>query len=292
MANNTNNILGVRFKADLTLLLVAILWGSAFTAQRMVAQLGSVYLFNGARFLLASVVLIPFIRNNRISRGQVFWMVAAGILVFIASALQQAGMISTTAGNAGFITSLYVIIVPVLLFLGWKEKTHWLLWLAVILAAFGAYLLSTGGKFETRDGDLLEMAGAVLWAGHVILLGKVANRFDFLTFAAGQFFIAGLLNSVIGMWLESPVVLTTLKLQIAILYTAVLSVAVGYTLQIWAQRHTPPTDASLILCLEAVFAVIAGWMILGESLTDLQIAGCSLIILAVLLAQVRAFGFR
>jgi drug/metabolite transporter (DMT)-like permease len=219
-------------------------------------------------------------------------MAVAGILVFVASALQQAGMISTTAGNAGFITSLYVILVPVFLFLGWNERTHWILWLAVILAAFGAYLLSTGGKFETRNGDWLELAGAVLWTGHVVLLGKAATRFDFLSFAIGQFTIAGLLNSGMGLWYESLSVLTSLNLQIAILYTAILSIAVGYTLQIWAQRHTPPTDAALILCLEAVSAVIVGWMVLGESLTLLQITGCLIILLAVFLAQVRTFGFR
>ncbi len=291
MLSNQHNTNGrLRFKADITLFLVAILWGTAFTAQRMVAQSGNVYLFNGARFLLAAVLLIPFIRNRRISKDQFLWMSVAGLLIFVASALQQAGMIFTTAGNAGFITSLYVILVPVILFLGWNERTHWLLWLAVVQAAIGAYLLSTGGKLETSYGDWLVLAGAVLWAAHVVLIGKAASRFDFLTFAIGQYFIAGCFNSLFGIWFEDPSILTSLQVQLAILYTAILAIAIGFTLQVWAQRHTPPTDAALILCLEAVFAVLAGWMILGESLTPLQIAGCILILLAVLLAQARTIG--
>lgn len=282
----------MRLKADLTLLLVSLLWGSAFVAQRIAGQQGSVYLFNGARFWLAILFLGPFIWRSRPSRAQWLWMVLAGLILFIASALQQAGLRYTTAGNAGFITSLYVVLVPFLLFFGWKERPHWLSLVAVILAGAGAFLLSTGGRFEVRPGDALELAGALFWAFHVVLLGKFAARFESISFSAGQFFVAGFLNLAFGIWNEPLASLESLSLWGAIVYTAIVSIGLGYTLQVWGQKHTPPTDAALILSLEAVFAVLAGWLVLGEALLPIQILGCGLILLAILLSQAKAWGFR
>ncbi len=281
-----------RLKADLTLFFVAIIWGSAFSAQRIAAQSGSVYLFNGSRFLLAAVLLIPFLRNARFDRKQIYWIGAAGGILFVASVLQQAGMLTTTAGNAGFLTSLYVVFVPVLLFILWKEKPHWFAWVAVMMASSGAFLLSTAGRYQIRQGDWLELIGAIFWALHVILVGKVAVRYDFLVFAAGQYFIAGLLNAIFGTLLEQPSSLYATQTLSAIVFTGIFSVGLGYTLQVWAQRHTPPTDASLIISLEAVFAVATGWLLLNESLEPIQIAGCVLILLAVMVSQARELGFK
>ena len=172
----------MRIKADLTLFFVAIVWGSAFAAQRIAGQEGSVFLFNGARFLLAALILLPFILRVPATSEQWIWMTIAGIILFIASAFQQAGMLTTTAGNAGFITSLYVVIVPLVLLIGWKEKPHGLASLAVVLAGLGAFLLSTAGRFEIKKGDALELAGALFWALHVIILGKVASKYNFIAF--------------------------------------------------------------------------------------------------------------
>ncbi|HXF84048.1 MAG TPA: DMT family transporter, partial [Anaerolineales bacterium] len=159
----------MRLKADLTLLFIAVIWGTAFVAQRVAGQLGSVYLFNGVRYVLAGLVVLPFVRLNSPSaalesgilaypREQYKWMFIAGFLLFVAAAFQQAGMQYTTAGNAGFITSLYVVLVPIVMFIGWREKPHWLAIAAVCVAGVGAFLLSTGGRFEVRRGDALELA--------------------------------------------------------------------------------------------------------------------------------------
>ena len=280
----------MRIKADLTLFLVAILWGSAFAAQRIAGQLGSVYLFNGARFLLAALLLVPFVLRVQVPRIQWVWMGAAGTILFIASALQQAGMLTTTASNAGFITGLYVVIVPFVMFIGWREKPHWLSVVAVIMAGAGAYLLSTAGRFQMQSGDVLELIGAFFWSFHVVLLGKFASRFESISFSAGQLFIASILNFIVGLFIEHPDLSQPAPLIGAIVYTAVISLGLGYTLQIWGQRHTPPTDAAIILSLESVFAVIAGWLVLNERLAPIQVAGCVIIFLAVLLSQGKAWS--
>jgi drug/metabolite transporter (DMT)-like permease len=150
----------MRFKADQILLLVAILWGSAFAAQRVAGMLGSVHYFNAARFLVAALILVPFAAKSPISRAQVGWTCAAGTILFLASAVQQAGILTTTTANAGFLTSLYVVIVPLVLWLGWKENPSMLSLAAIALAAVGAYLLSTGGRFHAHAGDILDLAGA------------------------------------------------------------------------------------------------------------------------------------
>jgi len=274
----------MRLKADITLFVISIIWGSAFVAQRVAGQLGSVYLFNGARYILAGLVVLPFVRLKApIVREQYQWMFVAGFLLFLAAALQQAGVQFTTAGNAGFITSLYVVLVPIVMFFGWKEKPHWLAIVAVGMAGVGAYLLSTGGRFEVRRGDTLELAGALFWALHVALLGKVASRFDPMSFSAGQLIVCGILNLIPGLFIEQPII--SGALVAATIYTAVLSLGLCYTLQVWAQKHTPPVDAALILSLESVFSVLSGWFLLNERLTPIQIFGCACIFFAVMLSQ-------
>jgi len=281
----------MRIKADLTLLGISIIWGAAFVAQRVAGQMGSVYYFNGARYFLAGLVVLPFVRRPAALPllAQWRWMLLAGSLLFIASALQQAGVVYTSAGNAGFITSLYVVLIPILLFLFWKEKPHWLSALAVALALFGAFLLSTSGRFALQPGDLLEFIGALFWAIHVILLGKFASQFEPISFSVGQLIICGLLNFGAGFFLESPMPLNV-ELIAAIAFTAFFSLGLGYTLQVWAQRHSPPADAALILSLESVFSVLAGWFLLNETLAPVQMVGCLLIFFAVLLSQFKEWG--
>lgn len=280
----------MRLKADLTLLFIAVIWGSAFVAQRIAGQLGSVYLFNGVRYLLAGVVVYPFVRlKTSMPREQFKWMFIAGFLLFVAAAFQQAGMQYTTAGNAGFITSLYVVFVPFVLLTGWREKPHWLSVLAVAVAVTGAYLLSTGGsRMEVQRGDALELVGALFWALHVVVLGKFASRFEPMSFSVGQLLVCGLLNLTLGLFIEQPVF--SLPLAGAAVYTAVMSLGLCYTLQVWAQRHTPPSDAALILSLESVFAVLAGWLVLNELLTGMQVLGCFLIFVAVGLSQIKSYS--
>jgi drug/metabolite transporter (DMT)-like permease len=274
----------MRFKADLTLFFISMLWGSSFVFQRIVGQQGGIYFFNGLRFLLGALILLPFLRKQEIvSREQWVWMGLAGAILFVAAALQQAGIQFTTAGNAGFITILSVAIVPFVLLIGWGERPRPLAVVAVIMAGVGAFLLSTGGSFKFQKGDALELAGALFWAMHLVILGKFAARFAPIQFAAGQFLVAGILNLAVGLFLEQPQL--SKDVVGAVIYTAIFSVGIGYTLQVWAQRYTPPTDAALILSLEAVFAMLTGWLFLSETLTTIQIAGCGLILGGVLLTQ-------
>lgn len=277
----------MRLKADITLFIISIIWGSAFVAQRVAGQMGSVYLFNGFRYLLAALVVLPFVGRDTIlslPKTQYKWMGIAGFLLFVASVLQQAGMLYTTAGNAGFITSLYVVLIPIVLFVFWREKPHWLMVVAFGLAVVGAFLLSTGGRFEVRAGDALEMAGALYWALHVIMLGKFASKFESMFFSVGQLVVCGVLNLGIGVVVE-PMITFNWQIVFAIAYTAFFSLGLCYTLQVWAQRHTPPADAALLLGLESVFAVLSGWLLLDEKLVAIQITGCAFIFVAVILSQ-------
>jgi drug/metabolite transporter (DMT)-like permease len=212
------------------------------------------------------------------------------MILFTAAALQQAGLLTTTAGNAGFITSLYVVIVPFVMLIAWRERPGWLAVLAALLAAVGAFLLSTGGGFRLGSGDVLELVGALFWSFHVVLLGKFAYKFDAISFSAGQLLLGSLLNFAAAGLFERSGIALPLPLLGAIVYTAVVSLGLGYTLQIWGQKHTPPTDAAIILSLESVFAVLGAWLVLDERLSPVQILGCVIILAAVILSQAKGWG--
>ena len=282
----------MRLKADLTLFAVAVIWGTGFITQAVAAQYHVAFLFNGACFILAAAILVPFMpRGKQITGDQWKWMLAAGTILFAASALQQVGIFYTKIANAGFLTSLYTVFTPFLLWLSFRERPHWIDTLAVLAAGIGAFFLSTAGLgLKLQPGDALETAGALFWGLHFVVLGKFASRFEPVSFAAGHFLVCGILNLVCGLAVEPLVALTALPLLGAILYRASLSIGIGFTLQVWGQRHTPPTDAALILGLEAVFSVIAAWLILGQTLLPIQIMGCVIIFIAVLFSQTKGWG--
>jgi drug/metabolite transporter (DMT)-like permease len=208
------------------------------------------------------------------------------LLLTGASTLQQAGLEFTTAGKAGFITSLYVVLVPLLLALLWRQRPHWTAWAASLVATTGLYLLSVRGRWVLAPGDGLELAGAVLWALHVILIGRVAGQMDGFRLALVQYLVCGALNTTLGLAFELG---TLTGLSVAwwtVVYGGVLSVGLGYTLQVIGQRVAPATDAAVILSMESVFAVFFGWLLLGETLSAGQVVGCVLMFASVLLAQV------
>jgi len=159
----------------------------------------------------------------------------------------------------------------------------------VALAGVGAFLLSTGGSFEVQPGDALELFGAIFWTFHVIVLGKYASKFEAMSFSVGQLIVCAILNLGLGVFVE-PSLTFSWPLFGAIAYTAFFSLGLCYTLQIWAQRHTPPADAALILSLESVFSVLSGWFLLNENLVAIQIAGCALIFSAVVLSQFKGWN--
>jgi drug/metabolite transporter (DMT)-like permease len=284
----------MRFKADLLLFMVSIIWGTAFVAQGIAGQYKVAYLFNGVSFMLAALILIPFIpkgiRGTKIPKDQWMWMLIAGVILCIATAMQQVGLLFTKVANASFLTSLYAVFTPFLLWISFRERPHWLDMIAVTLAGIGAFLLSTSGRFQVQPGDLIELIGSLFWALHFVVLGKFASKFDSVSFAAGHFFISGSINFMIGLFVEDISILVALPLLGAILYRATLSIGIGYTLQVWGQKHTPPTDAALILSLEGVFAVVAAWILLNQKLVSIQVVGCLLIFAGVVISQFKGWN--
>jgi drug/metabolite transporter (DMT)-like permease len=212
------------------------------------------------------------------------FMLMAGGLLFGAAGLQQLGLETTTAGNAGFITTLYVVLVPIILTIFWREKIHRVAWLSAGMAIIGSLLLSTGGNLQLAVGDALELAGAVLWALHVILVSRAVKFMDVLTFSTGQYMVAGTLNILMSVIMQMPIGGLASGWW-TIIYIGLLSTALGYTLQVFGQKYAPPTDATLLLSMEAVFAAVTGFIFLGESMQLIQLAGCGLILLAVVVTQ-------
>lgn len=283
--------------ADWLLLLTAVIWGSAFVAQRVGMDHVGPFTFNGVRFTLGALVLLPLVirrrplappdpgREQAASKGFLLWGgVLAGVVLFTAAALQQVGLVYTTAGKAGFITGLYVIIVP-LLGLIWGFRPGWGGWAGACMAVVGLYLLSVTEGFALAPGDFLELVGAFFWAVHVLILGWLSPKVRRVRLACIQFSVCAFLSLVTAGFLE-PVTAEGLRLAaIPILYGGLLSVGVAYTLQVVAQRHAPPVHAAVILSLEAVFAAVAGWILLGEVLDLRAIVGCGLMLAGMLTAQ-------
>jgi len=291
---NSRNKESQRFRADLILLVVSLIWGSAFVAQRVAATSMNTFLFNGLRFLLGAVVLVPLaVLSTRrreystpLDLQSLSLVLLAGILLFLGASLQNLGLRSTTAANAGFITGMYVVLVPFLLALIWRQWPAKMVWFAVGLSATGLFLLSTGGNLSLAPGDRLEFGGAILWAGHVILIGILAQRVNAFTISIGQNLVCGLLSLLTLLLTAGDNYWSGFSTSWwTIVYTGILSVGVGYTLQIVGQRVAPPTDAAIIMSMEAVFAAIFGWILLEEYLSGVQIIGCLLMVVAMVLAQ-------
>jgi len=281
-------LFSMRLKADLQLFIVTVIWGSAFAVLRLAAGHHTVFLLNGSRFLLGGLLLLPLVKlKGAFDRSNLGFVALAGFALYAAIGFQQAGLVTTTAGNAGFITCLYVVIVPIVLWVFWHERPSPLMILAIPLAIGGGFLLSTGGIFQVQPGDILVFVGSFFWAMHVIVVAKAQGRIAPLPFALGQFVFCGVLNLLTGAFFERPSQADILYLLPAVLYTAVFAIALGFTFQVIAQKHTPPNDAALILSMEAIFAALFGWWFLHEMLLPQQLLGCALILLAVILLQLK-----
>lgn len=280
----------MRLKADFILVFVAMIWGLAFAAQRSAATGIGIWWFNGIRFFLAVLFLLPFLLRKNIfypQRTDIGLIVLTSIVLACASGLQQAGLRYTTAANAGFITSLYVVFVPILSFVFVRQKMDSTIWISATLAVLGAFLLSTGLKqLVLTKGDILEFLGAVLWAVHLILVDKITKRrINIVFFAVLQYSIVAFIQINLGIGSE-PITLQALRNSwIAISYSGIISVGVGYTLQAYAQRFAPPGDTAILLSMESVFAALGGFFILGEVLTPIQLVGCLVIFIAVVWSQ-------
>lgn len=284
-------IFSPRLRADGLLLLTAVVWGSGFVAQRVAAALIGPFTYNGARFFLGALFLLMIVRFRfNIEKHDLKGVALAGTLLFLGSWLQQAGLATTTTANASFITGLYVILVPIVLWVGWRQQVQARVWLAACLAVVGALLLSTGGRFRPAVGDALELVGSVVWALHVIIVSRQARKMDPVQFVIGQFLVCGLLNTAAALAFETARFGGFPAAFPAVFYNAVFSITIGFTLQALGQKHAPPEDAAIILSLEAVFGALFGFLLLNEGLLFLQVVGCVLIMIAVLLAQLSPRG--
>lgn len=296
---------------SLLLVLTAFIWGVAFVAQSKGGDAVGPYSFNCIRFLIGSIVLIPvykfldkknITKNKPVTKEQKknLWVagICCGLCLCIASNLQQVGItLGTPAGKAGFLTACYILIVPILgLFL--KKKCGWNIWLGVVLTLIGLYLLCMNGSFSLQFSDVLLILCALMFSIHIMVVDHFSPLVDGVRLSSIQFFVSGALSAVPMFFSDMEHSLDNLSVWaqgfenagawIAILYAGVLSCGVAYTLQIIGQNGVNPTVASLLMSLESVFSVLAGFVILKEVLTGRELTGCLLIFLAVCLAQMPA----
>ncbi len=294
----------ITVKSDALLLTTAIIWGFAFVAQRVGMDYVGPFTFNGIRFAIGSLSLLPLVlmsREQRTATNKIlpnpglktilFGGAALGLALFSGASLQQIGLVYTTAGKAGFITGLYVIMVPVL-GLFWKQQPKIGTWIGAILAAIGLYFLSVTEQFTIEMGDLLVLIGAIFWAAHVLIVGWLSPRINPIKLAFSQYVACSILSLITASVVELITLSSIFEAAIPILYAGLLSVGIAYTLQVIAQRDAHPAHAAILLSLEAVFAAVGGWLILGEIISPRGLVGCGLMLAGMLLSQLWGLVYK
>lgn len=284
--------------SNLLLALAALIWGVAFVAQSVGMEYVGGFTFNGCRFLIGGAVLIPlicFMEKKQARAGWTGWWrrqktavtggVCCGLFLFVASSFQQFGVAHTTVGKAGFITALYIVIVPLLgIFL--KKKIGWSLWVSVALATVGMYLLCMTGGLGINRGDVYVFLGSICFSFHILVIDYFSPKGDGVVISCVQFFTAGLISWILAVLFETPELTAIRAAWAPILYAGAMSCGVAYTLQVVGQKNTDPVLASLILSLESAFSLIAGWVILDQRLSSKELGGCILVFAAIILAQI------
>ena len=296
----------LKIRHSLLLLLAALIWGTTFVAQSIAARSISPFTYNFCRFYVGAIFLLPVAvlvgkrdplapnytgipipgmrpKESRF-RDVRTCGIACGVLLFLAGGFQQAGLEYTTAGKSGFITALYIILVPIFgLFL--HKKCPPVVWISVILAVIGFYLLSVKEGFSVNRGDLLTLCSSCLFAMHILTVDHFIPRVNGIQLSCIQFIVAGTLSLFPAFLLETPSVSSIVQCIWPILYAGILSSGVAYTLQIVGQRGLNPTLASLLMSLESVVSAISGWIVLGDSMSPKELFGCALVFSGVILAQ-------
>ena len=285
------------------LLLTAVIWGVAFVAQSVGMDYVGPFTFNFVRCMIGGVVLIPCIflldrlngkdrkKEQKISRAQAAERktlltggICCGVALCVASNLQQFGIKYTTVGKAGFITALYIVLVPLIgIFL--KKTAGIRIWFSVLLAVGGLYLLCITEEFSIGTGDFLVLLCAFVFAVHILVIDYFSPKVDGVRMSCIQFFVCGILSGAAMLITEKPDLTAIFQAWMPILYAGVMSCGVAYTLQIVGQKGMDPTVASLILSLESVVSVLAGWLLLGQKLSQRELFGCVLMFGAIILAQ-------
>ena len=284
-------------KSNLMLLIAAAIWGFGFVAQRLGMNFLEPFAFNAMRFLLGTLSLLPLLwflsrktstatiiepDKSSILKGGVI----CGLVLFAAATFQQYGLFYTTAAKAGFITGLYLILVPILGIL-LRHKTGISIWLGALLALAGLYLLSVNDNFTMVRGDTLIFIGALFWAFHILVIDHFSSRVDPIQLSAVQFLVCGALSLGVSFVFETPTIESILACWKPILFAGVVSVGIAYTLQVIAQKNANPSHAAIIMSLEAVFAAIGGVWLLDEILSSRAWFGCALMMTGMLLSQVK-----
>lgn len=286
------------WKGNLMLLLTAFIWGSAFVAQSTGMNYIGPFTFLAIRSFLGVIALLPVIAfraskqektvRQQNSRVKITWIGGffCGIVLGVASAFQQVGLGMTSAGKAGFITALYIVIVPIVsVFIG--KKIHLSTWFYLLIALVGFYLLSVKEGFSIGKGDLLVLCCAFCYSIHILTIDYFLNKgADTVKMSCIQFLVSGVLGLILTVLFETPSLASIWDAKIPLLYAGVLSSGVAYTLQIVGQKYTEPTIATLLMSLESVFAALTGWIVLHEVLSGKELLGCLLVFLAVILAQI------
>lgn len=284
-------------KGCLTLLLTAMIWGAAFVAQSESMQYIGPFTMQATRFFLAGLVLLPviffcdkrgFTQNRPVTREekkrQLLSGIVCGLFLFGGSSLQQLGLLHTTVGKSGFITALYIILVPLVgLFL--KKRVGLNVWCGVVLSLVGLYFLCMRGAAALNPGDLLTFGCAVFFTFHIVYIDSVCGALDGVRLSCIQFFTCSTISAVLMFALEAPTWQSIAACWLPIGYAGILSGGAGYTLQIIGQRNTPPVLASIIMSLESVFAALFGWLLIGQALSGWELLGCALMFAAIILAQ-------
>lgn len=281
-------------KSDLLLLLTAFIWGTTFVAQRTAMDHIGPMAFIAVRFAVGALTVLPLALRFRPAyfapatptgpRFLLYGGILAGLVLFGGASLQQIGLQYTTAGKAGFITCLYVVIVPLIgLFLG--HRCGLFVWIGAILAVIGLYLLSVTETFTMARGDLLVLSSALFWAVHVLLIGYLAKRANPLRIACMQFVTCSILGLVAALLTEQISLSAIYRVAVPILYAGVLSTGIAFTLQVVCQRTSPPAHAAIILSMETVFAALTGWIILSETLSPRDLAGCAIMLFGLIVVQ-------
>ena len=281
------------FKYELLILLLSIIWGSAFAAQRIGMQKGvGPMTFNALRFALGGLCLIPVIlwqKRNAAgtaadNRLPVKWSVIAGLFLFAAAGVQQIGLQFTSCANSGFITSFYILLVPLFgLALGHRASKS--LWAGILVCLVGFYLLSVAGTFTVAKGDWLTLVCAVLWACQILTIDHVAGQGDPVQIAGLEFAVCAVLSAAAGLLFEPGTLKHVKAAAGAIAYAGIMSVGVAFTLQVVCQKRCAPGPAAVLMSLEAVFAALAGYLVLNQTLSGRAMIGCALILCGVLIVQ-------
>jgi drug/metabolite transporter (DMT)-like permease len=289
-------------KSNTLLLLAAAIWGFAFVAQRVGAKYVGAFTFNGIRFALGSCSLIPLIlyfnrkpkegaaddnKNNALSKSVLRPGIILGCVLFLAASLQQIGLSETTAGKAAFITGFYIVLVPIFgIFL--KHRIHINTWMGVLLAIIGLYFSSVTKSFSIAKGDLFEVAGAIFWATHILLIDYYTKRFDALKLSFVQFLTCSIFSMLVALTFEKITIYGLSEALVPILYGGICSVGIAYTLQVIGQKHAKPSHAAIVLSMETVFAAIGGLIMLNENLGPRGYLGCALMLAGMLLSQLKS----